>query len=610
MKLNLNFLNFSKKNKFFLALFLVILLFHQFIFQKFFPNSLGLLGHDYEYFMPNLMFGKVWFKYNFLSVPWFTPSFCCGIPFFADPETMFYSINQFIFLILDPITSLKVMFFLHAFVAYIGMYLLSNKNFKFNKYNSLLCASLFLFNGFFMYRAIPGHVGHLSYVFIPIYCYFLINSAESKLKNQRIIYLFLSSIIFANFFHSGSGSIMPIISASIFFVLSFYAHFFKKLKIFAYLFFSFFIGTLISLSKISAVLFFLKNYPRKYLATQFDSSFAYIKNFFLSFFLKPDKDYFNGNVKSMFPLEVHELEYGISIVPLLLLLFIFFIKKEKIKFNFYNIRFVFLIIFVFLVPFLFNVNIFNQFPLMQKIPILSSNWVQIRWMAVYILPIIIISGFIVENISFNSVNKKYLILILILVLLTQNFLKDKSWHLNDQRYSIKNTVDFSLFLKKGNRPSIKGPSVYMNEFDRPIATRHRNDFFYFTYSPILCYASVFGYGLDRLDGRKITFNSKKIYDNNSYMLYSSAFDEKDGRFMFFNPSCFLFPKENNCLPADTFKVSEKSKLTKFVNYEKFEFKQHRIQIFANYISLISFLICILYLTYSYFIYLLNLKRKD
>ena len=80
--------------------------------------------------------------------------------------------------------------------------------------------------------------------------------------------------------------------------------------------------------------------------------------------------------------------------------------------------------------------------------------------------------------------------------------------------------------------------------------------------------------------------------------------------MFFNPSCFLFPKENNCLPADTFKVSEKSKLTKFVNYEKFEFKQNRIQIFANYISLISFLICILYLIYSYFIYLLNLKRKD
>ena len=70
--------NFLTNKYIFLIFFLGIFIIHQFIFQQFFPNSKGLLGHDYEQFIPNFMFGKIWFYKNFLSIPWFTPSFCCG----------------------------------------------------------------------------------------------------------------------------------------------------------------------------------------------------------------------------------------------------------------------------------------------------------------------------------------------------------------------------------------------------------------------------------------------------------------------------------------------------------------------------------------------------
>ena len=79
--------------------------------------------------------------------------------------------------------------------------------------------------------------------------------------------------------------------------------------------------------------------------------------------------------------------------------------------------------------------------------------------------------------------------------------------------------------------------------------------------------------------------------------------------MFFNPSCFLFPKENNCLPGDTFKESEKEKLVKFTNYKKFEFKQNKIQIFSNYISIFTFISCLLYLMYNFIICIYNLTKK-
>ena len=73
--------NKLKNNFLFLLTSFLIFIFHQILFQKFFPNNEGYLGHDFEQFVPNLMFGKIWFEKNFLSIPWFTPSFCCGIPF-------------------------------------------------------------------------------------------------------------------------------------------------------------------------------------------------------------------------------------------------------------------------------------------------------------------------------------------------------------------------------------------------------------------------------------------------------------------------------------------------------------------------------------------------
>ena len=204
------------------------------------------------------------------------------------------------------------------------MFFLVRGNFKCNSYVSLLCASLFLFNGFFVYRAIIGHVAYLSYIFVPLYCYFLIKSYENQSKNSSYVYLILSAIIFANFFHSGSGPIILIIFVSILSVLLFYSHLINSFKIFFKFILSLLLGISISLSKITATLFFLNNFPRKYPATEFQSFFSFIKTFFLSFFIKPNKQYFNDNITSMIPFRVHEMEYGVSIVPIILLFFIFF----------------------------------------------------------------------------------------------------------------------------------------------------------------------------------------------------------------------------------------------------------------------------------------------
>ena len=43
-------------------------------------------------FFPILYLEK--YERIFLSLPWFNPALCCNIPFHADPQTGFYSIQQ------------------------------------------------------------------------------------------------------------------------------------------------------------------------------------------------------------------------------------------------------------------------------------------------------------------------------------------------------------------------------------------------------------------------------------------------------------------------------------------------------------------------------------
>ena len=149
-----------------------------------------------------------------------------------------------------------------------------------------------------------------------------------------------------------------------------------------------------------------------------------------------------------------------------------------------------------------NVNFLNQFQIISKIPVLSSTWVQFRWMAIYILPIIIISGLLVENFKIKHQYKKYLAIVLVALLLIQNLIKDNSWHFEDQKYNIKNAMSFSSKIDKGLDPEIIGPAILMDKSGNPKKIDNKNDMFFFSYSPLLCYQAIFGYGLEKLNANK------------------------------------------------------------------------------------------------------------
>lgn len=593
-------MNFIKKNYLFCLLSIFVLLTHQLIYQNFFPNNKSYLGHDYSLTLPNLVFGKIWFFNNFLSVPWFTPSFCCGTPFYADPQSTFYSFQQLLFIIFSPLIALKFSFLFFSLMAFFGMFFLMYKSFKLNIYIALISSTLFLFNGFFNYRAIIGHFSFLGYVFIPIYCYILIKSFENmKYKKKGFFYLIVSSILFANFIHSGASSLIVVITLSILSVISIYIFLNGELKIIYNLILSFCIGLIISSSKINASFSFLNNFPREYPPLLFDSFLELTSNTFRSLFFYPNINKFNSetinNVTNN--LQVHELEFGITILPLIvLIIFIFNLKKIKYK----NISFAksaSILCMVAIIIFITSVNIANNEigEFFRALPIIKSTWVHYRLTSIYILPIIIISCILINKINLDEKKIKIFTLFCLILIIFQNFNYKKKFYHN-QKYDPKNIEKFDS-ENRINNLSVKEILIFLDKSKKPVITQQRNDMFVYNFSPLLCYNPIFGYNLENLPTQKLTFNNITKINDNLFSYRGNPEAINKNKINFFNPSCFVFPNENGCFPGDLFKKDQINNLKKFLNYKKFDFNLSKSQNIFNYLSVISFLLSIFYIIY-------------
>jgi hypothetical protein len=148
----------------------------------------------------------------------------------------------------------------------------------------------------------------------------------------------------------------------------------------------------------------------------------------------------------------------------------------------------------------------------------------------------------------------------------------------------------------------------------------RNDFLADNFSALFCYQPIFGYSLESYPYENIKLNIRSRIttsiaqdDIGKDLLYAGLNNISEANpqyYNIFNPSCFLFPNENNCRPGDLFKVSQKEDLDKFVNYKKFDFKQSKTQHAANYLSLFSFFFAIIFLIINSFLYFKGKTKKN
>lgn len=128
----------------------------------------GGLGHDWGYFLPQLLVAEQWFRLNGLfAVPQFTPAFCGGVPLFANPQALPWSLPQALFAGFGTAGAVWGTLAVSALGGAAGMGVLLRRSFHLSAEAAALGAVLFLFGGFLTHRLLAGHLTYHVFALVP-----------------------------------------------------------------------------------------------------------------------------------------------------------------------------------------------------------------------------------------------------------------------------------------------------------------------------------------------------------------------------------------------------------------------------------------------------------
>jgi hypothetical protein len=548
------------------------------IFGEYFPLPTGMMGHDYAGTLPGFTDGYLWFRQNGLwTPPWFTPSFCGGQVFFADPQSGYYSIPELLVFVMNVRSALYVAVLLFAALGFWGMYLLARQIFALSPAASVAAATLFMFNGFYAHRMIVGHYGFQPFMLVPWLSWVLCAPATVRTRIAgTALFSLLAGLILAYWLQAGFGTlIIPggLVVLALVCIADLYRPGVLRTAVVRGV-----VAVVLSLalcaSKLVAASAMLGRFERTYYPLPGIDDPVGILNFaFRALFFSSQSAYQTvtplwRNIE--WALQPHELAYGLTVIPLVLLA----IGAVVLAFGDQPLPRVRLfptivLIAIVVTPFalLYYSPEWNE--ILKRVPIVGSTTAPTRWLLILVPLVCLISGLAVEV----SRIPRILAFLVVLGVPILNAGEDRQFY-QLQSYDSTPVVDFDQAVRNGAiEPAITRIEDQRSADGLPIAD---NLAFTRGASAIYCYNPLFGYRLEKYHPDPLA---------------SGPIDKsvQSGFLNLRNPACLLYPEENGCRPWDAFRVDQRQALDRFAHYRPFPFEVSRNQRMANVLSELTLL---------------------
>ena len=132
------------------------------------------------------------------------------------PQSIFYSVPQWLSFVTDPLTSVYLTVLLFAALGFVGFYLLLRRVFETSPWSALLGAGLFLFNGFYAHRMIVGHLTYHPFMLLPTLAFFLLRPLPPQ-PPQRLSLAYdvvMAGVLMAYIFQAGMvNAALPVLAS-------------------------------------------------------------------------------------------------------------------------------------------------------------------------------------------------------------------------------------------------------------------------------------------------------------------------------------------------------------------------------------------------------------
>jgi hypothetical protein len=567
-----------------MACFAILLLAFHLIFGRYFPTANGTLGQDYSRILPDLLDGYFWFKSNGIMTPfWFTPAFCGGQPELADLASVYYSIPQILTLVMNPLRSVYATVLLFASLGFWGFYVLLRTCFGASRDAAILGGALFMFNGFFIHRMLVGHMVYHGVILIPVIAYFLLRPNRGGNFISTVLNATAAAGLVAYCAYSGLLSLLTPVLVAILAIICIHGllgripgDFLVRATLSGVL------AAGLSATKLAATVAFLSNFPRSdYALPGINGLWNTIRLLFEAMFLSPE-DMANEARPLMtgtrWLLAQHEWEYGVTVVPLLIILVglgTMLLRQKRPNPGFKPARLVWLLLLGFILALPLAINVYtpewNVF--LKQMPLIKSSSNLLRWFLIYIAVLILFASLAFEQLSISNGWKKALLFASLAVLVVINFMPERDYY-QGQSYEPGSIVAaWERMHMNPEQPRIEYISALVDANNRIQVVLGGNDRIANGASQLACYNAVFGYRLEH-------FSIKELHPG-------PVMDERNGWLNLKNPACYLYPTENNCSPGDHFSVNQRDAATAFANYKPFPFKLSSAQRYANLATLLS-----------------------
>jgi len=577
--------------------FLVLLTAFHLVFGKFFPNLQGGLGHDYSGILPWLMAGRYWFETNgWAAVPWFTPAFCGGAPMFSDPQSFYYSITQWLAFVMEPVKAVYASVLLFSAVGYWGSYWLLRSAFRTSRAAAVVSATLFMFNGFFAYRMVVGHVTYAPFMMVPAMAALILIPLRDGGRIEQHFLLGTAAGL-AGAYWVYSGMIHMLLPGLVTFLCLGVLYRLQRLPL------SF--GSILLRASIASLVTALASSARLVSASLLTSGFPrtdyllpgmrdfeqlLLLGLKVLFFPQPNIDLETAPrlANLQWALGRHEFEYGVGVAAFALLLWwVIAIApglygdvaraariQQKRAGEFWLL--ILILGLLLAVPFVLNFYTPEWNAILKQLPIIKSSSNLVRWFALLIPVVTVACGLIFNRIE--PAQQARLALMLVLVVLISNFTTDdRTYHEENYRQEAIQAGIAALAQGRGVPPV----TMVLGDLIDPTTGKLRgisafpNDQLVVGYSPLVCYNPLFGYRLEH-------FPVKSLHDG-------SPTEAQDGVLNFKNPACYAFPKANQCSPGDHFREDQIESLRSLLSYKPFPFELPTAQRVVNVISVVTIL---------------------
>jgi len=184
----------------------LLICFLGYLFSTWMYFQYPMVGTDYIRMLPRLVDTHRWSLLNGLAIQWWSPSFGGGLPVFADPQSMQYSLPQSLVYFMSAFQAVIASFIIPWLVGIIFLTIYFKKWFG---GSWLLCStwsiiSLGVFS-FHLDHAIVGHLTFHPFLLFPLFCFLFVSepsiNTKTLIKRSAFGALLAAYLIYSGAFH-------------------------------------------------------------------------------------------------------------------------------------------------------------------------------------------------------------------------------------------------------------------------------------------------------------------------------------------------------------------------------------------------------------------------